>query len=320
MTKIWIDITRMGQANLFGYMARRLSPEAEIMVTTFPDPRLTEIMHFLGIPFKVIGGRGWDPLQKYADRILALTKVIEGFKPDLLISDLDPASIRSAFGLGIPAWAIYSNTRDPQREINRMSYPLCEKIFASSFFGRRRLADEGIALRALVEFKGFNECYIKSQRRRRNNHPRILLRPNGHDHPGWLAEVARGLLGQLEKSTITILTGGSNVLRRVGNGRRLQHVSFMPYPPVIDHDLYVGWGRMLGESYVLGVPSIRTVDENHPDLSLVYSEQPEITDPSSIVRTSAEMLGGSSEGRASNLVSPIESVMSALRKEGLLPT
>ena len=198
-----------------------------------------------------------------------------------------------------------------------MSYPLCEKVFASRFFGKEKLMEQGIPPSRIVEFNGFNECYLKFAFRRKASYPRIMLRPNGHDRLRWLEEVARRLL-RIRNARITILCK-PNLRTRDWNldPARIRFLDFTPYPPVIDQDLFVGWGRMLAESFVLGVPSIRTIDEVHPDLSMIYSQQPTITDPNKIARTSRRMLGKNhGRGRIARLESPVNSLLSNLREEG----
>ena len=279
-------------------LARSTRSSAELLITT-SDPRSENIMRFSSFQPIRVSSEDPDPLQGYADRVLRLSRSIEQFKPDLLISDLDPAAIRTAFGLGVPSWAIYANgsgksQTDAQR---RMSYPLCEKVFASSFFDQKMIAGQGLPRSRVVTFQGFNECYLKSERKSERRTaspvPRILLRPNGQDPPNWLREATTCLLDGIERAKVTILgarSATSSLLRDLGTKVKL--LEFTPYPPVLRQDLFVGWGRMLGESFVLGIPSVRIGHEEHPDLSLAYSHQPAITEPCSIVSIFRRMLEG----------------------------
>jgi hypothetical protein len=325
MSRIWIDVSGIRQANMLASLARSTRARAELLVTT-SDSRSEDIMRFSSLQTIRVSSEDPDPLQSYADRVLRLSRKIEEFKPDLLISDLDPAAVRTAFGLGVPAWAIYANGsgKSPVDAQRRMSYPLCEKVFASNFFERKKIAMEGLPKSRVVTFQGFNECYLKPEREpggpTASRIPRILIRPNGQDPPNWLRDATQCLLDGIEKAKVTILGAKDSTSSMLsGLGRRVRLIEFMPYPPVLRQDLFVGWGRMLGESFVLGIPSVRIGHESHPDLSLAYSHQPAMTEPCSIVSAFRRMLDdGPKPDPIDGLRSPIDVVVSELTRQGIL--
>ena len=321
MARIWIDVTGIRQANLLAALARSMKTKSELLVTT-SESRSEEIMQFASVQPLRVSSHDPDPLQSYADRVLRLSTRIEEFKPDILIGDLDPAAVRTAFGLGIPSWTIYANghgksTTDAQR---MMSYPLCERIFASSFFDERKLILEGAPKDRLFSFRGFNECYLMSEKHASGPIRRILLRPNGHDSPNWLHDLGGSLLDGIDKARLTILGAKDRAASTLQDlGGRVKLLDFTPYPPVLKQDLFVGWGRMLGESFVLGVPSVRIGQETHPDLSLAYSHQPAISEPSNIVSVLHGMLDeDAGPSPVDGLKSPVDLVISELRSQGII--
>ncbi len=321
MARIWLDATGIRQANMLSVLAKSLSERAEILATTSADPRPARVFRFLHMSTNRVVGKGRDPLQRYARRILRLSREIEHYKPDLLISDLDSAAVRTAFGLGIPTWTIYTSEPGPNGlDAKRMSYPLCEKIFASSLIPKEKLVQEGIPRDRLVHFNGLNECYIRSIERKSGSRPRVLVRPNGHDSARWVRNVAAKILREVEDSQLTVLgkLPARGVARATRSGK-VRFLEFIPHPPVLNQDLFIGYGRMLAESFVVGIPTIRTTNDNYPDLSMVYSQQPLITDPDEISEASVSMLRERRAPRpVSGLESPIAAVTKALLKRGLI--
>jgi predicted glycosyltransferase len=302
-------------------LAGSIQKETELMITIAGNRHPGDILRFSSVFPTAVGGSGKDPLQKYADRVLHLSRKIEEFGPDLLISDLDPAAVRTAFGLGIPCWSVYSNGSALTSHMEkRMSYPLCEKVFASSFFNSKKLEGEGIPSDRIVEFEGFNECYLKSIDHSEATHPRILIRPNGHNSPNWAEEVTKGIIETISSASITVLGLKQKFRRNLEQlSEQVRVLDFIPYPPVIKHDLFVGWGRMLGESFVMGLPSIRTAREDHPDLSIVYSQQPILYEPEEITEASREMIVKQPDrGRASKLENPVSVITEHLREQEMV--
>jgi len=315
MPRIWIDIANIGLTNLLASLACQLKASSSILVTTSSDARPSTVLDYYGIPYRRVAPLSSDGVQGYAERVAALSRIVEDYSPDLLISDRDPAAVRTAFGLSIPTWTIFSFERSTNPRMEKMTYPLCDKIFASAFLDRSTITQRGVTPDKIVRFDGFNECYL-TPRRRTSISPagRILVRPNGNQPRGWVDSVISRISRDVPDSKMTVLANGTGyVPSRVHPRVNVQN--FIPYPPVIDQDLFIGWGRTLGESFSIGIPSIRTTTHTYPDLSIVYREQPVLRKPEEIAAAAVDLLY--SRGRPENvgLESPIETVLRVLRQE-----
>jgi hypothetical protein len=276
------------------------------------------VLDFSSVESRQVRGRGRDFLQSYADRVTRLSSLVEEYKPDLLISDLDPAAVRTAFGLGVPTWTVYSSKQRDARPsaTEKMSFALCDKILASGLLEEDEIIRQGIPSKKLVRFNGLNECYLKPSDYR-NGRTRVLVRGNGHTQSRWARKLINGLMNCAEDLKVTIL--GSPVGGIISPAKGVRVLDFTPFPPVLDQDLYIGWGRMTAESYVLGMPTIRTVRETYTDLDRVYCTQPEIDDPTKICETAMNMIReGESFIPPRDLESPIAALESRLAEDGYI--
>jgi len=315
MPRIWIDITNIGLTNLLASLACQLKASTSLLVTTSSDRRPSTVLDYYGVPYRRVAPLSPDAVQGYAERVTALSRIVEDYGPDLLVSDRDPAAVRTAFGLGVPTWTIFSFERSMNPRVEKMTYPLCEKIFASAFLDRGTITQRGVAPDKIVRFDGFNECYL-TPRRRISVPPRrrILIRPNGNQPRSWVDSLIYRISKDIPDLKITVLANGTGYVPNQAHPS-VDVLNFIPYPPVINQDLFVGWGRILGESFSIGIPSIRTTTHKYPDLSVVYREQPVLRKPEEIASTMTDLLYSEALPENVGLESPVDTVLRLLRQE-----
>jgi len=273
--KIWIDISSLSQTNLLCSLALRASKEVDVVVTSSTDPAVIRILSGRGIRFlSPSAGTGKNGIASYARRILQLTDFVRKQKPDILISDLGPAAVRTAFGVGIPVWSFY---REPvsslQHRIHQLSLPLCEKVFVSEEFPEDELYRQGLVRDQLVWFRGWNECYIIEESGRRvgtsdasgirSYGTTVLFRPPKESNPAWVARVVKAF----RKRGVRVVVR-KDIDDNYAGRRNVSGVSVDP-PPVL-HDGYVGAGRMAAEFYLLGKPLILLPGYRYSDLRSMY--------------------------------------------------
>ena len=101
--KIWFDILTPKQYLFFEYFIKRLKKQHKILCTSRKYEQVNGITKFGTINPILIGKHGGknnvDKLLASLNRTKLLTKKIEKFKPDLLISFCSPEASRIAFGL-----------------------------------------------------------------------------------------------------------------------------------------------------------------------------------------------------------------------------
>ena len=151
MYRIWIDLNETSQVNQeMVHLASYIGDDAEYLVTT-SDPRVKDLNFPARSSFKVIP-KDPDPIHNYGRKIIHLLRHVQKHNPELLVSDLDPAAVRTAFGLGIPIWTIYTNEPPEKGREKSLSLPLCDKIFTSNQMDEEKLVREGIQREQLARF------------------------------------------------------------------------------------------------------------------------------------------------------------------------
>ncbi len=98
MEKVWIDVSDHREARLLSYVARALSQKADIVVTCSALPQPQAVLRAEGIGFHQLDDPSGDTLDHYGKRIVLLSSFASKSEPDLLLSDLEPAAVRTAFG------------------------------------------------------------------------------------------------------------------------------------------------------------------------------------------------------------------------------
>ena len=103
--KIWFDILTPKQYLFFEYFVSKLRKQHKIVCTSRKYQQVNDIEKFGSINPIIVGKHGGknnlNKLLESLNRSRLLTKKIEKWSPDLLISFCSPEASRVAFGLGI---------------------------------------------------------------------------------------------------------------------------------------------------------------------------------------------------------------------------
>lgn len=142
--KIWFEALTGKQAILFHHLANKFEEAGHQIIISSRNYDYTESnLTRLGRDFVSIGKYGGasfkDKLITGSQRIIALTKVIDEYKPDILISFPSPDAFRTAFGLGIPS--IQLNDTPHARAVGKLTISLSNALIhpeaiKSSEFGK----------------------------------------------------------------------------------------------------------------------------------------------------------------------------------------
>ncbi len=104
--KIWFDILTPKQYLFFEYFVSKLRKQHKIVCTSRKYQQVNDIEKFGSINPIIVGKHGGknnlNKLLESLNRSKLLTKKIEKWRPDLLISFCSPEASRVAYGLGIP--------------------------------------------------------------------------------------------------------------------------------------------------------------------------------------------------------------------------
>ena len=277
--KLWIDITTPFQCNLYTHVMNKLDDRFEPILTCREHDSIIPILEAKGLPFVPIGRHGGKTqcgkLKCYSERVQGLSDFLEEEKPDILLTERDPASVRAAFGFGIPAYPLFYDEREFW--VNHMVFPLANKFFVPSFYIPRELDENAASPFKALWFNGLHTTYMKNcklesenpwERDYGANHPIILIRPE-LDNATFGPEQTRPIL----ENTIPLLTetfqdASIIVLPRTPEQeKRFRSVdsviipkAAIPEVPVAHADLVIGAAEtMLQEAFAMAVPAISCV-------------------------------------------------------------
>ncbi len=189
---MWLDSLTSKQSTLLGHIALELLNKGYEVLITCRDYEFTVgALKRLGLTPYVIGryviGTPYDKVLGDADRIFALTAVVERFKPQVLIAYPNPSAARLAFGVGIKYIAL---TDSPHAIIpSRLALPLADVVIASSCIPQEDIRKYLYPETKLVFYEGVDELvwvlrvkpnldYVKSLNVDPGNY--VVLRPHEH--------------------------------------------------------------------------------------------------------------------------------------------
>jgi predicted glycosyltransferase len=164
--KIWIAMSTPFQANFFAPLIKRMEKDYKFLVTPRNHDNIFSILRAKNIDFVPVGVHGGkelpDKLDAYARTIQEMLPIVQGEKPDLLLTERWPEAVRVAFGLDIPAWALFYDERE--KHVNQMVFPLAKKVFSPRFYSFQELYQNGVSdPEKVVWFNGFHACYLKGE-------------------------------------------------------------------------------------------------------------------------------------------------------------
>ncbi len=307
--KIWVAMSTPFQANFFAPLIKELENEYEFLVTAREHDGIFSILNAKRINYIPVGKHGGreleSKLEAYARTIQEMLPIVQREKPDLLLTERWPEAVRVAFGLNIPAWAMFYDERETH--VNQMVFPLASKVFAPRFYTLEELYKHGATSpEKVVWFNGFHTCYLKDEKSLPGNPFEkmglsgqiIFVRPEPE-----FASFFPNHRPILEKS-VEIMSSNSRanvvVLPRTDLQRthysQMRNVtvltSSMFDSPVAHADVTVGAAEtMLMEAFVLGKPSVSAIywQESKPVAEL-HRYIAHSTDPAQIAAYTEELL------------------------------
>ena len=275
--KIWVAMSTPFQANFFAPLIEELQSEYDFFVTVREHDGIGSILKAKKIDFVTTGKHGGkrleNKLEAYAETIQLMLPLVEKEKPDLLLTERWPEAVRVAFGLNIPAWAIFYDERETH--VNQMVFPLATKIFVPKFYTFQELYQYGVTdLDKIIWFNGFHTGYLKDAPISNENPFKkagidsrvVLVRPEPE-----FASFFPNYQPILEKS-VDLITKNSDATVAVFPRTEKQHLHYSRQDkvvvidssfhdsPVAHADVALGAAEtMLMEAFVLGKPAVSAI-------------------------------------------------------------
>ncbi|MEM2895990.1 MAG: DUF354 domain-containing protein [Candidatus Bathyarchaeia archaeon] len=166
--KIWLDILTPKQVFFMKELEKRLRERGHtVLKTTREYKELNQLMKLKRMDAIVVGKHGgashYKKLLMSAERVLALSRMINEWGPDLTIGFASVEAARVSFGLSIPYFCVSDS---PHAEaVSRLTIPLSKKLFTPYVIPKKCWTKFGISKANIIRYKALDQIiWIKTHK------------------------------------------------------------------------------------------------------------------------------------------------------------
>jgi predicted glycosyltransferase len=274
--KIWIDILTPKQLLFSEPIIEKLGQKHDILCTSRQYnevTKLAKIRHFdLIFVGKHGGGDKKSKLKASIERIEKLTKKINKFKPDVVISFGSPEAARISFGLGIKHIMFCDSPH--ANAVMRLTLPLIQKLLIPYVIPKKEFSKFGINEKDIVQYKAI-DAVVTIQRKinqniispfKNNNKKNILIRVEEEEaaytsKSSKIIPIIKKIANDYKDENIIVLGRYTqqiiNLQKIMGKKIKVIKMSFDGKYLLNDTDVFIGsGGTMTAESALMGIPTI----------------------------------------------------------------
>jgi len=257
----------------FEYFVQKLRKHHKIVCTSRKYEQVNGIRKFGLVNPIIIGKHGG---KKNVNKLLAslnrsklLTKKIEKYRPDFLVSFCSPEASRVAYGLGIPHIAFSDSPH--AKAVMRLSLPYATKLLTPWIIPKKDFGVFGIDYKNIIHYRAIDagiiiKNYKQNKKKKLNSKKIILIRPEESEaayiiKKSKTVKIIKKIVEKFPNEQKIVLSRykeqtdelkkifGSNIslLSKPVNGKEL----------LSNTDCFIGsGGTMTAESGLLGIPTI----------------------------------------------------------------
>ena len=274
--KIWIDILTPKQLLFSEPIIEKLGQKHDILCTSreyYEVKKLAKIRHFdLIFVGKHGGGDKKSKLKASIERIEKLSKKIENFEPDVVISFGSPEAARISFGLGIKHIMFCDSPH--ANAVMKLTLPLIQKLLIPYVIPKKEFSKFGINEKDIVQYKAI-DAVVTMQRKinqniispfKNNNKKNILIRVEEEEaaytsKSSKIIPIIKKIANDYKDENIIILGRYTqqiiNLQKIMGKKIKVIKMSFDGKYLLNDTDVFIGsGGTMTAESALMGIPTI----------------------------------------------------------------
>ena len=271
--KIWFDILTPKQYLFFEYFIQKLEKQHKIVSTSRKYQQVNGIEKFGSINPVIIGKHGGknniNKLLASLDRSKLLTKKIEKWSPDLLVSFCSPEASRVAYGLGIPHIAFSDSPH--AKAVMKLSLPYVTKLLTPWIIPKQDFDGFGIDYKNIIKYRAIDagiiiRNYKRNKQKKSNNKKIILIRPEESEaayitKKSKTVKIIKKIVEEFpdqEKIVLSRYKDQSKNLKKIfGNNISLLSKPTNGEELLNNIDCFIGsGGTMTAESGLLGIPTI----------------------------------------------------------------
>ena len=274
--KIWIDILTPKQLLFSEPIIEKLGQKHDILCTSREYnevKKLAKIRHFdLIFVGKHGGGDKKSKLKASIERIEKLSKKINKFEPDVVISFGSPEAARISFGLGIKHIMFCDSPH--ANAVMKLTLPLIQKLLIPYVIPKKEFSKFGINEKDIVQYKAI-DAVVTIQRKinqniispfKNNNKKNILIRMEEEEaaytsKSSKIIPIIQKIANDYKDENVIVLGRYIqqiiNLQKIMGKKIKVLKMSFDGKYLLNDTDVFIGsGGTMTAESALMGIPTI----------------------------------------------------------------
>ena len=274
--KIWIDILTPKQLLFSEPIVERLGKKHNILCTSRKYEevsKLAKIRHFdLVFVGKHGGGNKKNKLKASIERIDKLSKKIQKFEPEVVISFGSPEAARISFGLGIKHIMFCDSPH--ANAVMKLTLPLIQKLLIPYVISKKEFSKYGINEKDIVQYKAI-DAVVTMQREinekivspfKNNNKKNILIRIEEEEasytsKSNKIIPIIQKIANDFKDENIVVLGRYTkqivNLQKVIDSKVKIVKMSFDGKYLLNNTDIFIGsGGTMTAESALMGIPTI----------------------------------------------------------------
>ena len=257
----------------FEYFIQKFRKHHKIICTSRKYEQVNGIEKFGSLNSVIVGKHGGknnvNKLLASLDRSKLLTKKIEKWSPDLLISFCSPEASRVAYGLGIPHIAFSDSPH--AKAVMRLSLPYTTKLLIPWIIPKQDFDGFGIDYKNIIKYRAIDagviiKNYKKNKQKKSEKRKIILIRPE-ESEAAYITKKSKTIkiikkivedFPNEEKIVLSRYKDQSKNLKKIFG----DNISLLSKPVngkelLNNIDCFIGsGGTMTAESGLLGIPTI----------------------------------------------------------------
>ncbi|MCV0400899.1 MAG: DUF354 domain-containing protein [Nitrosopumilus sp.] len=274
--KIWIDILTPKQLLFSEPIIEKLGKKHDLLCTSRDYGEVSKLAKIRNFDLIFVGKHGGGDkktkLKASIDRMEKLSKKIQIFSPDMVISFCSPEAARISFGLGIKHVAFCDSPHADA--VMRLTLPLIQKLLIPHVISKKEFSKYGINEKHIVQYKAIDAIVTIKRKINQNaklpfkniNKKNILIRIEEEEasytsKSSKIIAIIKKVASEFKNENIVVLGRYPKQIEDLQNkfGKRVKIVK-MSYDGKFllkNTDIFIGsGGTMTAESALMGIPTI----------------------------------------------------------------
>jgi len=211
-------------------------------------------------------------LKSSIDRMEKLSKIIQIFSPDIVISFCSPEAARISFGLGIKHIAFCDSPH--ANAVMRLTLPLIQKLLIPYIIPKKEFSKYGIDKKNIISYKAIDAAVTMKRSINqkavlpfdKNNKKNILIRVEEEEasytsKSSKIIPIIKKIVNDHSEQNIVILGRYTkqiqNLQKIIGEKAKIVKMSYDGKHLLNNTDIFIGsGGTMTAESALMGIPTI----------------------------------------------------------------